>query len=211
MGNHSFEIMKTLPEHREYLYEISKLQLWFAWSWKSKNKEESFKSILRDRIDIYRKTDINKGGSNPEQTNFEDPDWLSLEASFKKTYEMHCSSDISFENEAFDYVKPFIDLRLDRDYNETAYHLDYKCGSLTYNEPQSEISKRVYIHISNALSPKSLFSDKNYLPKCLIELMDKSEAEHGANSLETDTWLNSNSKWTELFPKEWSDNMGSQT
>ena len=169
MGNHSFEIMKTLPEHREYLYEISKLQLWFAWSWKSKNKEESFKSILRDRIDI------------------------------------------SFENEAFDYVKPFIDLRLDRDYNETAYHLDYKCGSLTYNEPQSEISKRVYIHISNALSPKSLFSDKNYLPKCLIELMDKSEAEHGANSLETDTWLNSNSKWTELFPKEWSDNMGSQT
>lgn len=200
---------KTYEEHREYLHSIVRLQLWFAWWWKHNHPNESFQSILRTRVDIYHKTNINRGTMNPAKTDFDDLKWLDLERHLHKLYQKHCfkGGALTFEDAAFRIVQPTINARTRRDYEERPYVLDYQCGSLKYDKPNEKYPKRVFFHIANAVAPKSIFTDKNYLPQCLTDLMNNSVAEFGADSLGTDTWLNSNPKWLELFPAKWSANM----
>jgi hypothetical protein len=171
--------------------------------------EETFHSILRDRVDIYRKTNVNKGTMNPSQPNFDDPDWLELEGRIYKLYQKYLPDDdaLGFEDAAFNVVRPCIYARSKRDYEERRYVLDYQCGSLKYDKPKSEHPKRVGFHIANAISPQSIFADKQYLPRCLTNLMNQSAAEYDADELGTHTWLNSSPKWMKLFPAEWSSHM----
>jgi len=203
---------KSFDEHRQYLHKIVRLKLWFVWYWQQKHKEESFSSILRNRVDIYRKTDINQGAMNPPQVYFDDPQWLDLEHKLLDLYRKHSSDDdaFQFEHNAFHILKPIIDKRAFRDYLEPPYVLDFQCGSLKYDRPEKNNPTCVSFHIANALAPGSIFDDKNYLPDCLISLMDKSSAEYGADSLYTSSWLNSHPLWQKLFPEEWEKNMESE-
>jgi hypothetical protein len=200
---------KTYEEHRQYLHSIVSLKLWFAWWWQHNHEDESFSSILRTRVDIYRKTDINQGTMNPDKANFDDPEWRELERKLCAAYQEHCadSEAAPFENAAFLIVQPTIDARARRDYEERPYVLDYQCGSLKYDKPKKKHPKCVSFHIANAIAPQSIFADKKYLPQCFTDLMKRSASEYGADSLCTHTWLNSNAKWLELFPMEWSASM----
>ena len=65
----------------------------------------------------------------------------------------------------------------------------------------------IEFHIANAISPKSIFDDPLYLPCCFMIMMEQVEALYQAEYILTGTWLNSNSKWLELFPQEWHDNL----
>jgi len=201
-------LKKTYKEHRQYLHDIARLQLWFTWWWKQNNVDESFRLILRQRVDIYRKTNINKGTMN-SKTDFENLEWLDLERQLAELYQKYSSSGESsmFEDEAFLVVQATIDARSRRDYEERPYVLDYQCGSLKYDKPGEEHPKRVNFHIANAVSPQSIFADKKYLPQCFMDLMNKSAAEYGADSLCTNTWLNLHPRWLKLFPSEWTVNM----
>jgi hypothetical protein len=200
---------KTCEEHRQYLHDIVRLKLWFVWWWQHNHPDESFSSILREKVDIYRKTSINRGTMNPVKTDFENPEWLNLEEQLYGLYQKHGSSGeaLLFEDAAFRVVLPTIDARARRDYEERPYVLDYQCGSLKYDKPNEKGPKRIFIHIANAVSPQSIFADKRYLPQCLMDVMEKSAAEYGADSLGTSTWLNSHPRWLELFPSEWLINM----
>jgi len=173
---------KSFDEHRQYLHKIVRLKLWFVWHWQQNHKEESFSSILRNRVDIYRKTDINIGTMNPAQVYFDDARWLDLENKLLELYREHSSDEHGtlFEKKAFNILKPTIDARAFRDYLEPPYVLDFQCGSLRYDRPEKINPTRVSFHIANALAPRSIFDDKSYLPDCLISLMDKSSAEYGA-------------------------------
>lgn len=198
---------KTLDEHRDYLHQIVRLQLWFLWQWKHSHADEDLASILRNRIDIYRKTDLNPGGVNPGTCYWDDERWLQLEESLIHIYKAHADDVDAFEQLAFERVRPHLDARCQRDFEERPYVLDYQCGSLKYDKPPLEHPRRVFVHIANALTPRSIFEDDTYLPQCLLDLMDKSSEEYGASELQTVTWLNAHSLWLRLFPEQWQQHM----
>ena len=202
---------KTYEEHRAYLHEICRLQLWFAWHWLRGHPGETLPEVLRNRIDIYRKTDINQGTMNPGKPDFENPAWSELESRLTVAHSGTRDDPEAFEEEAFRIVQPTVDARSQRDYEERPYVLDYQCGSLKYDPPRDEHPGRVSIHIANAVAPRSIFNDPAYMPTCLREVMAQSAAEYGADSLGTHTWLNSHPRWLELFPRSWQDNMGPET
>ena len=72
---------ESYEEHRGYLHEIVRLQLWFAWWWKREHPEEPFESILRNRTAIYQKTDINRGTMINPKMDFDSPEWIDLKPS----------------------------------------------------------------------------------------------------------------------------------
>lgn len=206
-------VEKSYEEHRHYLHEIVKLKLWFVWNWLHRHPEESFVTVLRERVDIYRKSAINPDHLNPRQLHFDSPRWLELEAQAQRLYEQ-CREDADasrFERLAFAVFQPTVDARSRRDYQEEcdgAYRRGYQCGSLRYEVPREAAPTVIPFHIANAARPRSLFDDPGYLPACFRQLMDECEAQYGADTLSTGTWLNTHPKWLALFPPEWHANLG---
>ena len=201
---------KTLDEHRDYLHQMVRLKLWFLWHWLRAHPDEPFANVIRNRVDIYRKTDINAGPMNPKTLAFDDPRWVALETATQALYARRKDDPgaEAFEAEAFALFRPTVDARAQRDFEEPPYVLNYQCGSLRYDAPAPGRPKHVSIHIANALRPRSLFDDRRHLPECLFDLMDKTTREFGAESLGTFTWLNSLPRWLELFPPEWRASLG---
>jgi hypothetical protein len=72
---------KTLAEHREFLSEYVRLQLWFLSTWLSRHPRETFRFAIRDRVGILRKSDLNPGRSKvtPTAGDFSNPRWIALE------------------------------------------------------------------------------------------------------------------------------------
>ena len=85
----------------------------------------------------------------------------------------------------------------------------WNCGSLKYDVPAAAAleSGRVVFHIANAVGPKSIFEDPDYLPHCFLLLMKESEFRFGVNVLFTSTWLNEKKAFLACFPQEWLDNL----
>lgn len=204
--------MKSLYEHKNYLYEIVRLKLWFLWNWQRKHENEPFRETIRNRVDIFRKTDMNSGTMNPPSADFDNPIWEEIEDQLHRIYWKHKgeNSALPFESEAFSILKPRIDGRANRDYMEKPYVEDYNSGSLHYEKPERDHPERVFFHIANSIAPRSIFEDESHIPQCLIELMDKSASEFNATSLCTESWLNSHPRWISLFPEDWRKNMSAE-
>lgn len=202
--------VKTFEEHRQFRQDLVKLQLWFAWHWRRQHAGEPFQAILRQRIDLYRGLGLNQGGSpRPDEIAFVDPLWSSLEAQLCALVAA-CQDDSTadrFESKAFQAVQPTLDAHVRQDYEQRPYVLDFQCGSLAYERPYPDHPGRVYVHIANALTPRSIFDDSAHLPACLLDLMQKSSVEYGVDSLGTGSWLNSYPPWLKLFPAEWVEHM----
>ena len=209
-NQHAWMVCCSYEEHLHYLFEIVKLKLWFLWHWMSEHPEDDFSWCLRERVDIYRKTNINDQIASPKVLHFDIPAWQELEDSARKLYES-CKMDINsdrFERKAFEIFQDTVKARSRRSYEERPYVLDFKCGSLNYDAPKPDKPGRVFVHIANAVRPRSIFDDPGYIPACLMDLMDRAESEYGATELETETWLNSHPRWVALFPEQWRENMG---
>ena len=206
------ESPKTLAEHTEYLREIVRLKLWFLFRWLREHPGEEFTPALRQRVDIYRKTDANPVGLCPKE-DFEQPAWRQLETGLGAVYAKHRGSGSAeaFEAEAFAVVEAAVqrraplDLQKERERDQLKA---YQCGSLRYDKPSPDQPRTVFFHIANAVAPRSIFDEPAYLPGCLLDLMNRAEAEFGADALQTDTWLNSLPRWLEFFPASWQANLG---
>jgi len=142
---------------------------------------------------------------NPKIALFRDPRWLNLERETKKLFLLHRDDRETFEEEAFRLFRPFIEARVERDYQERPYVLDYKCGSLNFDRPDRK--KVSFIHIANSVSPRSIFSDPAHIPSCLEELCRKTR-KAGAQAVCSETWINNLAPWLECFPAGWRENMG---
>jgi hypothetical protein len=198
---------KTLEEHRDYLYQIVLLKLFFMHHWLAGHPLEKPVDVLRNRIDIYRKTDANPYGLSPAKIDWDAPDWQVLEQALLQIYD-RCHQDVAtFEKEGFAVLRTSIDARVERDFRDTSHLGHYQCGSLRHNVHDAPL-KEVGFHIANRISPKSIFDDRLYLPCCFMVLMKHVEVQYQAEFITTGTWLNSNSKWLSLFPQEWHDNLG---
>lgn len=198
---------KTLNEHREYLHDIVKLQLCYAWQWKQAHPDEDFVDVFRKRIDIYRKTDINTENLNPGNCNWDDPAWQNLERQVLRAHDFFTDDAEAFEMAAFEVIKPHVDGRCQRDFEDRSATAGYQCGSLRYHKIDDKMPQRVFVHVANAIAPRSIFEDPEYLPSCFHDLMAKSAAEHQVTELYTSTWLNSHPVWLKLFPAVWQERM----
>ncbi|OPZ83326.1 MAG: hypothetical protein BWY76_02324 [bacterium ADurb.Bin429] len=162
---------KTFDEHRAYLHQMVWLKLWFVWYWLREHREETFRTVLRERVDIYRKLDLNPGGVNPARVDWDNPRWLALEAEAERLYLIY-RGDISalrFESEAFEVFRAEIDARVARDLADATEDERYDYGSIRFDLQAG--SRRACIHIRNMVAPISLFADPAYLPECLLEMM----------------------------------------
>ena len=203
-------VPKSFEEHAEFLREYVKLHLWFTWTWLKKHPEEDFGFVIRNRVDIFRKTDINKRRSRNTSmpSGFNAPGWLNLED--------------RFEREAWTLFQPVVEARLDRDFIDGDGLEGFQCGSLRYHARKKFISHRlspllsylksarppkVFFHIGNAVAPRSIFDDRSYLPRCFFQLMEETREKYCAMALTTHAWLNSYPRWLILFPEQWHKNL----
>ena len=198
---------KTLAEHREYLHEIVRLKVWYLWCRLHTYPEEDLRFVLRERVDIYRKSDLNPEGMNPRAFHFESPGWLALEDELQALWESAKGDAARFEDEGFRIFQPTVDARCERDFSERPYVLDYKCGSLTYDDPMPGTPQRVGFHIANANAPGSIFHPPSYLAGCLRNVMDGAARDFGATELQTGTWLNGHPRWLAYFPACWRERL----
>ena len=198
---------KTLAEHRQYLFDIVRLKVWYIWKRLHTYPDENVSFVLRERVDIYRKTDLNPECMNPKILRYDDPKWMALEKALEALWEETKDDAERFENEGFQIFCPTLDARCERDFLERRYVLDYKCGSLTYDDPMPNDPQRVSIHIANARPPCSIFEPASYLADCLQRVMEGAEQDFGAKELQTSTWLNNHSRFLTYFPSCWRDRL----
>ena len=197
---------KTLAEHREYLHEITKLMLFYLHLYLDTHPEENFRTVMRERIDIYRKTDANPGPKNPSELYFDEPPWKTMEDKAYELYLKYRTDRAAFEREAFEVFRASLDARCERDYADRSTLGFYQCGSLRH-ERAVQKNGTMFFHIANAVEPRSIFDDPEYLRGCFNDLMTISEKIYGATRIASHTWLNSLPKWLSYFPQEWKDNL----
>lgn len=204
----------TREEHQDYLLSSARLALFFTWDWLSKHPEEEFDFVIRKRVDIWRKTKFNPDHLDKVADDSVYPEWMAIVGQMKKIYDnsQKINDFQSFEKHCMEILTPVITERIDRDLVYIQDRIDvekYQCGSLRFNLfPDKNNPQRSGFHIANACYPASIFDEKTYLPACFLILMKQCEARFGVTEIGTGTWLNSYSRWLELFPREWLDNMG---
>jgi hypothetical protein len=201
----------TYDEYIIATRDTVRLMLWFVRHWLREHPEETFVYVLRQRADIFRKTDCCRGWPMTD-ADYEQVEWARVEAALLDLYRRtrDNASSATFEEEGLAVVLPRLEAKarlLEREgFNRLPKST--QCGSLRYDPPRPETPRRIFFHIGNAVCPKSIFDDPGYLPECLRCLMQKSAAEFGADNLETSTWLNSYPKWLPFFPAEWQEHLG---
>ncbi len=190
------------PEFLQFLLDLTSLQLHFAWRWADEHPGETIREVLRHRVDLCRKTDPVPADYDIATQDFTRPAWVELENRLAAIH-THVKSAAEFEAQAVECVRPVLETFARKTFGSTVKIAGYQCGSLMYDTPEAVTPGVVNFHIGNAIAPVSIFADPGYLPHCLSDLMNQTEAKYGANILKTGTWLNSFPKWLELFPAEW--------
>lgn len=202
---------KTLEEHRRYLYDIVRLKLFFLHLYLTeKEPGADFSHTIRQRVDIYRKTDANPGPHTPKELFFDAPAWKTMEDEAERIFKSYnVNNDRArqhFEDDAFAVFKDSIDRRCERDFLDDSVVANYQCGSLKYD---SELYHDGWFgfHITNAVRPHSFYDDPLYLPRCFRALLRVAEVKYRASAIFTNTWLNDSKRWQAQFPSAWMDNM----
>jgi len=199
---------KSLEEHRHYLFESVRLKLFFLARWQQEHPEEEFTAILRDRVDIFRKTEINPEGLNPRCSYFDLPEWLQLEGELKAVFDACGGDEKIFEEKGFAILRPLVESRCRRDYRDRSGLAGYQCGFLRHNLTLNDDGATLGFHIANDRQPDSFFDDKEHIKNSFTRLLDAAENEFHAVNIGTFSWLNSVERWLQLFPAEWRENLG---
>lgn len=197
---------KTPEEHREYIWSLTRLSLFFAWRWREGHPDESISEALKNRTPLFHHA------LNLMRNEGEDhPQWRALLAAAEALAPGMRDAE-AFEEAMFAQIRDFARDRADRFYAESvgvALPPDWNVRSLKYDPPREGLPPSYCnFHIANALAPRSIFDDPDHLPECFLEVMDRGEREYGYDTLRTATWLNDHPAWLALFPREWRDNLG---
>lgn len=201
----------TRDEYRAYLHQIVQLKLYFLYLWLQSHPDEVFGEVLEQRVDIYRKIECYAPRTmSQDHPDFGHPFWVELKEKIRQLHEQHAAHGKAedFMWSAFDLLRPALDANLEASFSEALEAgRNMKCGSLTYHAPSENTPTVIAVHIANAIQPQSIFDDPHYLPGCLVDLMDRSEAEFGVCNLHCGSWLNSHPRWLALFPREWQESL----
>lgn len=201
---------KTLEEHRQYLQDFTRLQLWFVDHWARKQSAEDVPTILQKRVDLQRKTLFHAGHVDGRMapdlaTN---PEWQRLT---RELTDLQAATrpepEGVFEEKAWQLLEPYVIPRAERDMTGPGGFGAFQCGSLGYDMAMRGEPLAVPFHIGNRVQPHSIFSDPAYLPACLRLLASAVKMQLGATHIRTGTWLNSYPLFVAQFPQEWRENL----
>jgi len=198
--------IKTRAEQREYVRSLVKISFFFGHRWHLDHPDESIAQVLQNRTPLFHHAlnlMRNEGESHPA--------WQALLAKAEAVVSTVQDAE-EFEALMFADVQDFADERADQFYPDSVgvkLPEDWNVRSLKYDPPKDSLPpNHCNFHIANALAPRSMLDDPEHLPSCFLDLMDRSEAEHGYDTLRTFTWLNDHPAWLTFFPREWHDNLG---
>jgi len=195
------------PVHRQLIHSLCALQLHFAWHWKQAHSDESIQHILRQRVDLNRKTDPEVQCADVAKLDFARPEWLTLEKKLSDCFSAHLNDENpdAWEQEAMRILSPILENFSRKTHGGEKYKMaEYQCGSLKFDPPDKDNPEVAFFHIANAVAPASIFDDPRYLPDCLRCVIRKlRETYDGVTTLSTGTWLNEVPRWIALFPDEW--------
>lgn len=203
---------KTLDDHCATLHGLVRLQLHAVHRWCAAHPDEPLAAVMAQRVDIWRKTDLNPGGLVEPLA---DPDgiWSGLVeqiAELQRRLPGEAQRD-AFEEQAHAMLRERIDRRaaIDLQHEIDGLHLrEYGGSSLRFHDCAPQEPGTVFIHIANAVAPRSIFAEAGYLEGCLRRLLDQAEQRCRALRVRSATWLNAHPAWLALFPAEWSANLG---
>lgn len=199
------EKVKTLEENRKFVEDLARLSLFFAKKYMPLRKpEKSIREHLLDHTPLFHHALM--------LSNYQEK-WACKETEeiLLKAEALSSLSPEDFEEEMWDFMKEFAIGKADEKYERcTGVNppLSWNCGSLKYDPPKPDLPEGTIIfHINNAVGPKSIFDDPDYLKYCFLLLLKETEMKYGAKILRTATWLNGRSEFLRFFPEEWMRNM----
>ena len=196
--------LKTLEEHRKYVEGFARVSFYYARKWLvPRFPERTIGDLLRDHTPLlYHGLDYSPAVWN------DDPECQEILNRANRLAELPPDE---FENTMWDEIKELAAKRADMSYPHAvgvAAPASWNCGSLKYDAPDGKLPEGwVTFHIANAVGPKSIFDDPDYLACCFLLLLKESEFRFGVNVLFTSTWLNDREAFVRFFPQEWQDNL----
>ncbi len=204
---------KTEAEHREYVEQMARLSFTVAFRLQPRLPDEDIGVILQRHTPLF----YHALGFGEPATWAGEPDVQRISALARETARgLPPGGAARFEQAMVGQVRDFLKARADARYSVSVgvapltrvWPARLVAGSLKYDTPNPKRAPTVCVfHIANAVAPDSIFTDPMYLPRCFLELMDRSGREYGYDTLATHTWLNDEPRWLRLFPEEWQRNL----
>ncbi len=193
--------MKSLDEHCEYVEHLARVSFCFVRKWLApKFPGRKLSELLRAHTPLLYHALNHPDNENPECRDILD-----------KADELAALPPDEFEETIWNSLKDYARQRAELNYPDAVgvkVPAAWNCGSLKYDVPNPKLANGWLIfHIANAVGPKSIFDDPEYLPLCFELLMKETEIKFGAGILFTSSWLNDREDWLSYFPQEWCDNL----
>jgi len=204
-------VAKTLAEHVEFNRELAGLMLWFAAEQVRKNPDVSLSDILENQTGIGRLLVVKPEHSGANKwAVYASAEWRAIRDAWGRVLSETGDgpgSATRFETRALEVVADALDAVARASYVPGPPKSNGALGALSYETPKPENPRRVTFHITNPLQPRSIFDDPEYLPRCLLALMEDAEARWRATGLFTGTWLNSCPPFLRCFPAEYAESV----
>ena len=199
-------VIKTVGEHCQYVEGIARVSFFFARKWLAPRfPEKNIGELIRDHTPLlYHGLNYLPGvwSENSECREI-----------LAKSDRLANLEPEEFEETMWDEIRELAAGRAEISYSTSVgvkAPASWNCGSLKYDPPSEHPNQdpgQATFHIANAVCPKSIFDDPDYLPHCFLLLMKEAQFRFGCHTLATSTWLNEKPAFLAFFPEEWLDNM----
>ncbi len=198
--------MITNKEHYDYLVDMIKLKLWFAFHYKNLFPKEELSDIISKRTMLLSYTTFNDDIIyNSSQCNNK-PLWNDILTHISLNKQKH-SHYVAFEKDALALLSGYIKGRVARDCDG----LKWMLGSDSYNMMNpfkydlSSNEEYLLFHFENHAYPNSILNDKStFLAHMAVMVSDAHK--QGFKYIAGTTWLNNFRPWLRLFPPQWREN-----
>ena len=198
--------LKTLEEHCKYVEGFARVSFFFARKWLApKFPEKKIAELILDHTPL-----LYHGLNYLPSVWSEDSECRKILTRADNLAEL---APGEFEETMWNEIRDLAAKRAELNYPNAVgvkAPASWNCGSLKYDPPSGhpdQDPKLVSFHIANAVGPKSIFDDPDYLPHCFLLLMKEAEIRFGCHTLATASWLNEKTAFLDCFPQEWRDNM----
>lgn len=196
---------KTAEEHFEYVKKLARVSFFYArCHLMPRFPESKISELIKKHTPLLYEA----LGYHDYETGWDNPDCRAI---LDKADELSALSPTDFEEEMWNSIELLARCRVADDYSHTLGAItpeSWNCGSLKYGPPQKKRPPEwCAFHIANAVAPKSIFADSDYLPACFRLLLTESSIIFGYTVLYTCSWLNDREEWLRLFPDEWRRNL----
>ncbi|MBQ6470685.1 MAG: hypothetical protein IJJ33_01755 [Victivallales bacterium] len=198
--------VKSKQEHAEYVERLVRVSFFFARRWLAPRfPDTSIGELLREHTPAL----FHGLGYRPEEWRAH-PECLDI---LGRADRLASLEPTEFECALWEEISLLARRRAEMTYPDSVGVRPpdaWNCGSLKYDAPNGcgeSAAGRVVFHIANAIAPRSILDEPEYLARCFLLLMRETELRFGARELFTSTWLNEHPGFLALFPAEWHGNM----